>query len=294
MATNFPTSADDSSSLPNPAAGNMTNSPSLSSGQTNQNDAIKAIEAKLGTGSSTPVVSRLLFGTGTGTSAWTQLTSAQLAASLSDETGTGTAVFGTTPTLVTPKVDTINESTPAAGVTIDGVLLKDAKVNGSYVTDGTVASAQLATGVPVQTVSTNNSTMSTGTTIIPFDDTIPQITEGTELVTQAVTPKSITNRLVIEVSVMMSSSSSNHLIVALFQDATSNALAAIAHYQVTANGDVCLKLTHDMVTGTTSSTTFRARIGQELAGTWTVNGQAGTRRFGGITISNIKITEYKA
>jgi hypothetical protein len=36
------------------------------------------------------------------------------------------------PTLVTPAVDVINESTSAAGVTIDGVLIKDSAISGQY------------------------------------------------------------------------------------------------------------------------------------------------------------------
>lgn len=44
------------------------------------------------------------------------------------------------PTLTT---DTVSEFTSAAGVTIDGVLLKDSKMNGSYITDATVDTAQL-------------------------------------------------------------------------------------------------------------------------------------------------------
>ena len=73
MSTNFPGSADDGTTLPNPGANAPTNNPSLSAGQTNQNDAIKAIEAKIGTGASTPVTGRVFRGTGTGTSAWAQL-----------------------------------------------------------------------------------------------------------------------------------------------------------------------------------------------------------------------------
>lgn len=131
MASNYPTSLDDGTSLPDPTATSKTNSPSLSSGQTNQNDAIKAVEAKLGTGATTPAANTLLRGTGSGTSAWGSITSAQLAASISDETGSGAAVFANTPTLVTPQVDTINESTPANGVTIDGLNIKDNKLTTS-------------------------------------------------------------------------------------------------------------------------------------------------------------------
>jgi hypothetical protein len=52
MATDFPTNLDGSDTLPNPGSGDPTNAPSLSTAQTNQNDAIKALEAKVGANSS--------------------------------------------------------------------------------------------------------------------------------------------------------------------------------------------------------------------------------------------------
>jgi hypothetical protein len=293
MATNYPTTADNGTNLPNPSSGNFLNSPDHASLHGNANDAIKALEAKLGIGASTPVASRLMYATGTGTSAWTQLTSAQLAASLSNETGTGLVVFNDTPTLLTPKVDTINENTVANGVTIDGVLLKDNKVNGSYITDSTVANAQLATGVPVQMVNTTASAVATGTTLIPHDDTIPQITEGDQYMTLAVTPKSATNILVISVTVQTASVIANGHATALFQDATANALAAISTYQPSGNTLTASHLEHAMVAGTTSATTFRVRCGQSSASTLTFNGNGGVRIFGAITKSSIVITEYK-
>lgn len=74
---------------------------------------IIALATKLGTGSSTPSSGLVLRGTGTGTSAWGQIdlandlaafTSLQLAGRLSDETGSGSSVFGTSPTLSTPTI----------------------------------------------------------------------------------------------------------------------------------------------------------------------------------------------
>lgn len=170
MATLFPSASDDSTSLPDPASGNFLNSPSHSSLHGNANGAVKALEAKLGTGVSTPVVSRIMFGTGTGTSAWTQLTSAQLAASLTDETGTGSAVFATTPTLVTPKMDTISEVTAANGVTVDGLNIKDNKLNTNdsvvtaNITNAAVTANKLATGAATGYVATSQGTATTSFT----------------------------------------------------------------------------------------------------------------------------------
>jgi len=196
------------------------------------------------------------------------------------------------PTLLT---DTVSEFTSAAGVTVDGVLLKDAKVNGSYITDSTVANTQLAAGVSVQTVYTLSSAVATGTTLIPNDDTIPQNTEGTEFMTLSITPKSATNVLVIEAFVDVSHSvAASFLFAALFQDSTANALAAGDALQATATGTFTVAVRHAMVAGTTSSTTFKIRGGSSAAGTVTLNGSGGTRRFGAIPKSSMLITEYKA
>lgn len=296
----FPTTLDDGTSLPTPSASNATNSPSHAGLHGSVNTAVIAVETKLGIGASTPVVSRLLFGTGTGTSAWTQLTSAQLAATLSDETGTGSAVFATTPTLVTPKVDTINESTPANGVTVAGVNMKSNAISTSNsvptaaLQDSSVTSAKVAAGMPVQIVATSFGTMTTGSTIIPFDNTIPQITEGDQYMTQAITPKSATNILIIETIFFGTSSIAAELIMALFQDATANALAASSTFHATADARRIMPLAYNMVAGTTSSTTFRIRVGSSGASTTTFNGSGGSAFYGATSKSILKITEVKA
>lgn len=156
MATNFPSSLDNSTSLPNPSSSNAPNSPSHAGLHTSENGAIIATQTKVGTSASTPVANTLLFGTGTGTSAWTALTSANLAATVSDETGSGSLVFATTPTLITPKVDTINENTLNNGVTVGGVSLKAGVISTSLsvptaaIQANAITTAKLATGANFQ------------------------------------------------------------------------------------------------------------------------------------------------
>jgi hypothetical protein len=300
LAINYPVSVDNGTSIPTPTGVNTQNNPDHASLHTLKQQAIIALETKLGTGSTAPASNTLLLGTGAGTSAWSQATSAQLRASISDETGTGSAVFATSPTLVTPAVDTINESTPGNGTTVGGVNMKSGALTTSSsvptaaIADSAVTSAKVATGIVVQVVGTNYSAVASGTTVIPEDDTIPQITEGVEFMTQAITPKSATNILIIESSLLLASSVGNQLVGALFQDAAVNALAVGIQYQATANGMNVVKTKHTMVAGTTSSTTFRIRGGGSAAGTWTMNGFAAGRKYGGVTLSNITITEYKA
>lgn len=164
---------------------------------------------------------------------------------------------------------------------------------------GTLPIANGGTGVTVsnpviQRVSTETGAVSSGSTTIPFDDTIPQKTEGDQVMTLSVTPKSTTNILQIDMSFQWSNSSANlSCIGALFQDTTSNALAACMYTQGVAGSLNTSTFTHTMTAGTTSSTTFKLRIGGN-GGTLTFNGQSAVRLLGGVLASTIIITEYAA
>lgn len=148
-----------------------------------------------------------------------------------------------------------------------------------------------AAGFVKQVVRSQTGVVATGTTVIPFDNTIPQITEGNEYMTLAVTPTSAASKLKIDVVLQLSNTVANWYIAALFQDATASALAATCTYQATAGGGVEIAFSHSMTAGTTSATTFRVRAGGTFAGTTTFNGNAGTGLFGGVTASSITITE---
>ena len=174
-------------------------------------------------------------------------------------------------------------------------VVADLSITTAKLADASVTNAKVISGAPIQVVTTSYTAVATGTTTIPLDDTIPQNTEGFEVMTQAITPKSATNILVIEAVVLCSNSAAAlDMIGALFQDATANALAADCTYMATATGRVKLKIKHTMVAGTTSATTFRVRIGGSAVGTTTFNGFSGGRLFGATSKSNITITEYKA
>lgn len=153
---------------------------------------------------------------------------------------------------------------------------------------------KVAAGAVVQVANVLVSTSTAGTTLIPADDTIPQITEGNEYMTLAFTPKAATNKLKIEVVLHGSHSvTSDYQSVALFQDAVANALTA-AIDRVDSAGVREMVLTHFMTAGTTSAITFRVRAGGNSAGTFTFNGTGGSRRFGGVMTSSITVTEIKA
>lgn len=148
------------------------------------------------------------------------------------------------------------------------------------------------TGLIVQDVLTLSSAAATGTTTIPLDDTIPQITEGTEFLTATITPTNVANRLIIEAVLHISSDTgSRHLIGALFQGAGANALAVSSAFMATAAAFTVLVIRHEMAAGTTSATTFRIRAGTDAAATVTLNGLSSVRKFGGATLSAFRVTE---
>jgi hypothetical protein len=146
----------------------------------------------------------------------------------------------------------------------------------------------------LQVVNLMDGAVATSTTSIPQDDTIPQNTEGTQFMTLAITPTSASSKLRIDVVVNGAGSATNSWIVALFQDSTANALAAI-HYNMAANNLAeTAAFTYFMTAGTTSSTTFKVRAGLVGAGTYTFNGQSSARLLGGVMASSITITEIAA
>lgn len=130
-----------------------------------------------------------------------------------------------------------------------------------------------------------------GSTAIPLDDTIPQITEGTQFMTQAITPVSSGNILEIEHVGNYVTGTGASLNVAMFQDATANALGVWGGDGANALFLEAIPCRHRMVAGTTISTTFRMRAGTNSGVLSEFNGRSGARLMGGALSSSMKITE---
>ncbi len=160
--------------------------------------------------------------------------------------------------------------------------------------DGGITYGKMAAGAVIQSVTAQYSAVATGTTTMPGDDTIPQNTEGVQFMTVSITPKSATSKLQIEVIALAANSVANDINIALFRDSTADAIAAQSEYNGASNAQVNLKLLTEVTAGSTSSTTFNVRIGGTAAGTTTFNGVSGTRRFGTINKSMIRVLEIKA
>lgn len=163
-------------------------------------------------------------------------------------------------------------------------------------TQGAGSNPAWATPAAVQVVSTETGAVATGTTTIPNDDTIPQNTEGDEYMTRAITPTNAANKLKIDVvwNGASSASGGGYITVALFQDSTADALAAVMMLVPGTSVPQTITFSHVMVAGTASATTFKIRAGAHAAATTTFNGYGGARKLGGVIASSIVITEIAA
>ena len=161
--------------------------------------------------------------------------------------------------------------------------------SGAWANQSTIPS-----GAVIQTIKNQVSATSTGTTLIPFDNTIPQNTEGTQFFSATVTPGAIGNKIRIHCLAYGAYSVAASVSMALFQDSTANALSAVATQTTTTNQAHELTLIYEYTVASTAATTFNIRIGGSTAGTYTLNGSAGAAIFGGVATSILSIQEIKA
>lgn len=160
---------------------------------------------------------------------------------------------------------------------------------------GTTLNGGPTTGQVVNVTRTDYTTASSNANIIPFDDTIPQKTEGSELFTHSHTPLSSSNKLLITVIVHAQNGTGyTGVIAALFKDSDADALSvggtAHSFYTEFMGG---IRIEHYMTAGTTSAITFKVRGGPSNYGTAYFNSDSGGRKYGGALISSITVTEIK-
>jgi hypothetical protein len=147
-------------------------------------------------------------------------------------------------------------------------------------------------GQEVQRVRTATGAVATGSTVFAIGASIPTNTAGDQYISQAVTPNSSANLLEIEVQLYLSHASSTSVQgAAIFQDSTTNALAAFAVGPAVAGNEFQIRIMHEMLAATLSSTTFKVRSGNAAANTTTFNGTGGTQDFGGVANSFIRVRE---
>lgn len=158
-----------------------------------------------------------------------------------------------------------------------------------------VAAADIAPpGSVTQCISTTNATPLTITTVIPFDDTKPQVTEGTEILSATITPSSATSKIRVRFGFSMGRyANTNPVITAAVFNGASDAIYAI--YQNVEPSAGAFFGEYIDAPGTTAPKTYSVRVGSHYAITFWINGYAtlGPRALGGASMATMILEEIK-
>jgi uncharacterized protein YjbI with pentapeptide repeats len=146
----------------------------------------------------------------------------------------------------------------------------------------------------IQYVSSQTTALMSSAATIPYDDTIPQISEGWQVLSATITATSIANsfRLFGRVCGAETSNSGDQQALCIFKDAGVDAIGCTG---VPTGADItpCRSITVSFSTPTidTSQHVFSMRYGQN-AGTTQINGDSGARKYGGALVSELSVTEW--
>jgi hypothetical protein len=140
-----------------------------------------------------------------------------------------------------------------------------------------------------------------GSVTIPIDNTIPQNTEGAEILTCSITPLYANSILYVESNCFIGENSNvfDSITAALFRDSTADAISvSINNASPTGayGGAIAFNpiyLLAKVSASSTSSTTFKLRAGGSSAGVIRWNGANGSQYFNGKLITYIRIIEVQ-
>lgn len=130
------------------------------------------------------------------------------------------------------------------------------------------------------------------TGIIPLDDTKPQDTEGFELLTLTVTPKSVTSKLIIEFRGQVCLTDDGVFMAALIEDLTVDSFFATA---ITSKADELSQVNFKVVVPSTTldARTYKLIVGTDTSNVFRFNGSISSRLFGGVSKSILSVTEVE-
>lgn len=160
--------------------------------------------------------------------------------------------------------------------------------------------ARSPVGHVVQEVSFSDADYMYGSTLIPWDDTIPGKAEGDEYLSVSITPKRSSNILKIFVLLNVANSASiQGITLALFKEVSGvhddYAMATVGVVPTGIDYTIPAVLVHRVAAGTTSEITFNVRAGVNASGYLLVNGVSSLGRLnGGVRYSYIIVTETES
>lgn len=131
----------------------------------------------------------------------------------------------------------------------------------------------------------------TSATVIPADDSIPQNTEGEEILTVSITPQRANSLLIVEAQTWGAPDTNTVLTAAIFKDNETGARAAAGTSVQTSDTLEFVAVKAFVTPGSLSPITFRLRVGQAVAGTLAINGSAASRLYGGVGVTSLTVKE---
>jgi hypothetical protein len=138
-----------------------------------------------------------------------------------------------------------------------------------------------------------NPNFASGTTTIPFDNTTPQNTEGTEFMTTNFVPIKAFSKIEIDCNMFVAISVGNVAnLNALFKSGNANALTVGFCLSSVADGGQQTTLKYVDTLSSTSAVDYSVRCGGSGASTAYFNGISSGARFNGAFYSSITIKEY--
>jgi hypothetical protein len=135
----------------------------------------------------------------------------------------------------------------------------------------------------------------TSTAIVLYDDSIPQNFEGDEILSITYTPKKASSILFVEggANIGAHTAGGSDIVLSLFRDAQVDAIRSV-HQLLGATYMFDFYICVETIANTIIPTTFHMRVGQSVGYGLTMNGVDGSRKYGGATVTWMKVSEISA
>lgn len=155
-----------------------------------------------------------------------------------------------------------------------------------------VASTSLPGLKVLQVVTSSTTSVVTINSLIPRDDSIPQNTEGVEILTLSITPQSASSTLYMEFLCFGTTDLNGIAQGAIFVDSVADAIYATESPRSTLSYGVPVKMSFFVPSVSTTARTYKVRLGVSGSNNFYVNANSlGVRLFGGVSIATFQITE---
>lgn len=137
---------------------------------------------------------------------------------------------------------------------------------------------------------TGNIAQTTGTTILPYDATLPTSTEGFQIWTQTITPTYTNSTIVVISNIFAESSTAGNAVTMSLLNGTTCIATSTGMMVTTTNSPFNLAIVKTFSPGVVTPITLSARVGPNAAATVYVN-RGNTETFGGTTNTSFIVME---